>query len=143
MGAWKHFTIEDRRKIETLIKEGFDYKEIGKIIQRPTETIKYEIKRNGGYSAYSSDAAHVAAADRTKEGQRKRIVSMRAEQEKNPFQVRNIINPAPKTKPESGIKEVLDALTSKLYTLIGRLDHLESAFLPFYKNANENEHAPH
>ena len=62
----KHFTINERNKLEVLLKENYKISKIAKILNRHRATIYREIKRiNGEYSSENAqEDANIKAANK-------------------------------------------------------------------------------
>lgn len=88
MGTWRPFSFEERSKIESLIKQGFSFIEIGKIIGRNNSSVKHEVMKNGGYEGYGAQVAQEASDKKKKETVQKRIHTLKNPR-KNPFKSQN------------------------------------------------------
>lgn len=64
---WTVLSLEERKQIESMLKEGKTLHEIAFEIGRNTSALFIEIKRNGGRSWYNAENAHTAAEIRKKE----------------------------------------------------------------------------
>lgn len=54
-----HFRIEERERIEKLLKEGASYKAISVLLSRTIPSIKNEINKNGGRAGYTAKKSQV------------------------------------------------------------------------------------
>ena len=57
-------TQEERRRIALGLADGLSYAEIARGLDRPTSTVTREVTRNGGFTAYRADLAHLATEHR-------------------------------------------------------------------------------
>lgn len=58
MSAIKHYTFEEKQQIENYLKQGKSIYSIAKSINRSSNGLSYEIRRNGGTENYSAEQSH-------------------------------------------------------------------------------------
>ena len=106
MGTRKNFDLKDRKMIETLVKKGMEFREIGEVMQRSPHGVRSEIMLNGGFLEYNAEKAQDNAIARRKEADLRRIRSNKNKL-KNPYGKQNEQNVSQSTSQadESGLPQ--------------------------------------
>lgn len=64
MNEFRDLNLEERKKIESFLKQGFSCRSISKNLQRAKNTIIVEVRRNGGKLNYNAQLAQIEATRR-------------------------------------------------------------------------------
>lgn len=71
-GKRPSYTLEERKVIQKLLKQGFSGTNIAKHLHRSQNGVNYEIRRNGGRNKYDAEKAHEIIIKRRMESNEKR-----------------------------------------------------------------------
>jgi hypothetical protein len=125
---YKQFVLEDRIKIEALVKQGFEYHEIAKAMGRNRASISAEIERNGGFEKYSAQKAQSAVAERRKTARDKARLTAQGEGS-NPFgrQAIPALNECPLGSGCTNLQSRVEKLLARVGRLLDKIDKREAA----------------